>query len=118
MLKQVVPIDLASYCDEYGQDGAELTIELLYSDRNHFTAKAPDFYPLVYNYYTMDQNVKSNDTDSVDRTWTKPCIEIMSKDISVVKVPLETSKYMKTIMDRRLSFTDKLAAFGMCFPKF
>ena len=42
----------------------------------------------------MDQNVKSNDTDSVDRTWTKPCIEIMSKDISVVKVRLETSKYI------------------------
>ena len=36
----------------------------------------------------------------------------MSKGIAVVKVRMETNKYMKTIMDRRLSFGDKLAAFG------
>ena len=109
----MVPIDLASYCEEYGQDGAALTMKLLYSDRNYFTVAAPDFYPLVHNYYSMDQNAKSNNTDSDDRAWKKPCYEIMSKDIAVVKVRLETSKYMKTIMDRRLSFADKLAAFGM-----
>jgi hypothetical protein len=30
----------------------------------------------------------------------------------VVKVRLESNKYMRTIKDRRLSFVDKLAAFG------
>ena len=37
----------------------------------------------------------------------------MTNEIAVIKVRLETNKYMKTVMDRRLSFADKLAAFGM-----
>ena len=63
--KQVIPIDLASYCKEYHQDGAALTKKLLQSDAN-----VPDYYPLVDNFYSMDQNDKSNNTqnDNMDTT--------------------------------------------------
>ena len=45
-------------------------------------------------------------------SWKKQCLEIMANEVSIVKIRLETNKYMKTIKDRRLSFADKLAAFG------
>ena len=105
--KQVIPINLASYCKEYLQDGAELTKKLLQSGVN-----IPDFHPLVDEFYSMDKNDELNITEYGEPFWKIPCYEIMTKEIAVVKVRMEYSKYMKTIMDRRLSFADKLAAFG------
>ena len=110
--KQVVPINLASYCGDSEHDGSQLTKELFYSDGSHYL---PDFYPLVHNYYTMDQNIATNKTSTFEpvvQNWKKPCYDIMSNDIAVVKVRLETSKYLRTVKDKRLSFADKLASFG------
>ena len=84
-----------------------LTKKLLQSDDN-----VPDFYPLVDNFYSMDQNDKLNSSQNDDRFWEKPCYNIMTEEIAIVKVRMEYSKYMKTIMDRRMSFSDKLATFG------
>ena len=37
----------------------------------------------------------------------------MKNDISIVNVHMESGKYIRTVKDRRLTFSDKLAAFGM-----
>ena len=39
------------------------------------------------------------------------CPKIM-RDIAIVEVKFTSSKYVRTIMDKKLSFTDKLAVFG------
>ena len=41
------------------------------------------------------------------------CHEIMKHDVAIVKVRMESGKYIRTIMDKRMTFADKLAAFGI-----
>ena len=50
--------------------------------------------------------------DSIFEVRKRICREIMTTQVAVVKVRLESNKYMRTVKDRRLSFADKLAAFG------
>jgi hypothetical protein len=38
------------------------------------------------------------------------CEQIMREDIAVVSVKFENHKYVKTIMDKRISFADQLAS--------
>ena len=72
---------------------------------------------MVYEYYKLAQILATNDTkyknsDSMTSKLQQECREIMKNDIAIVKVRLESSKYIKTIKDRRLTFADKIAAFG------
>ena len=72
---------------------------------------------MVYEYYKLAQILSTNDTkynkgESYIQTRIQECKEIMQNDIAIVKVRLESNKYMKTIKDKRFSFADKLAAFG------
>ena len=72
---------------------------------------------MVYEYYKLAQILSTNDTkynkgNSVILTRVQECKEIMQNDIAIVKVRLESNKYMKTVKDKRFSFADKLAAFG------
>ena len=72
---------------------------------------------MVYEYYKLAQILATNDTkykfsDSITSKMQQECRENMKNDISIVKVRLESSKYIKTIKDRRLTFDDKIAAFG------
>ena len=72
---------------------------------------------MVYEYYKLAQILATNDTnyknsDSMTSKVQQECREIMKNDIAIVKVRLESSKYIKTIKDRRLTFADKIAAFG------
>ena len=75
---------------------------------------------MVYEYYKLAQILATNDTtykNSNSRTekLQQECREIMKNDIAFVKVRLESNKYMKTVKDRRLTFADKLSAFGKQF---
>ena len=75
---------------------------------------------MVYEYYKLAQILATNDTtfkksDSVQSKVQQECQEIMKNDIAIVKVRLESNKYMKTVKDRRLTFADKLSAFGKKF---
>ena len=72
---------------------------------------------MVYEYYKLAQILSTNDTkynkgESYIQTRIQECKEIMQNDIAIVKVRLESNKYMKTIKDKRLTFADKLASFG------
>ena len=40
------------------------------------------------------------------------CKEIMEKDIAVVSVNLESKKYVRSIMDKKITFVGQLAALG------
>ena len=76
-----------------------------------------EYFPMVYEYYKLAQILATNDTtykksDTVQSKVQQECREIMKNDIAIVKVRLESNKYMKTIKDKRLTFADKLSAFG------
>ena len=71
--------------------------------------------PLVHNYHAMAANstqILDYGADTIFEVRKRICLEIMATQVAVVKVRLESNKYMRTIKDRRLSFVDKLAAFG------
>ena len=75
---------------------------------------------MVYEYYKLAQILATNDTtyknsNSMTEMLQQECREIMKNDIAIVKVRLESNKYMKTVKDRRLTFADKLSAFGKQF---
>ena len=71
----------------------------------------------MYDYYKLAQILATNDT-KYNRGLNpylkkiEECKEIVQNDIAIVKVRLQSNKYMKTIKDKRLTFADKLAAFG------
>ena len=75
---------------------------------------------MVYEYYKLAQILATNDTTyknsmSMTEQLQQECREIMKNDIAIVKVRLESNKYMRTVKDRRLTFADKLSAFGTHF---
>ena len=111
--KQEIVINPDEHCQDWTQSGILLA--------KHFLSTADyrsDIYPLIYNYYKMDQNLALNGSDEhFQDTKTeiekRVCREIMAHDIAIVKVRLESNTYMKTIKSKRFSFADKLAFFGM-----
>ena len=72
-----------------------------------------DYYSFVHDYFGIGKESPIWDEYELGKAWKPQCREIMANEISVVKIRMETSSYMKTVKDRRLSFTDKLAFFGM-----
>ena len=75
---------------------------------------------MVYEYYKLAQILATNDTkyknsNSMTEMLQQECWEIMKNDIAIVKVRLESNKYMRTVKDRRLTFADKLSSFGKQF---
>ena len=81
----------------------------------HFSHE--DYYPLIYEYHKLAQMLATNDTtyrqlENIRQIEQTVCHDIMTNDIAMVKIRLESNKYMKTIKDQRLTFADKLAAFG------
>ena len=108
--EQEIILDHNLYCEELGQDGIRLVDSLLYSP-NGFE----DYFPLVHNYHAMAANntqVLGYGVDSIFEVRKRICREIMTTKVAVVKVRLESNKFMRTVKDRRLSFADKLASFG------
>ena len=70
---------------------------------------------MIHNYHALAANSTlafGYDEITIFEVRKMLCREIMATQVAVVKVRLESNKYMRTIMDRRLSFVDKLAAFG------
>ena len=72
---------------------------------------------MIYDYYKLSQILATNDTtfykDGLNSDiYKKECREIMEKDVAIIKIRLESNKYIKSIKDRRLTFPDKLASFG------
>ena len=65
----------------------------------------------------MEQYAATNDSNVAEtwngEVWRQECYDIMKNDIAIVNIRMESGKYIRTIKDRRLTFADKLAAFGM-----
>ena len=102
------PINLDEHCNIH-HDGFELVHQKL--SRN----KEMLHLPLFYQYHKMTQLEAVNVTVLPDYRFDQimeECREIMRHDIAIVKVRFESSKYIKAIKDRRLSFPDKLSSFG------
>ena len=77
---------------------------------------AHNYFPLAYDYQKMEQYKAKNETKLPDHTYDilhEECHEIMKKDVAIVKVRMESGKYIRTIMDKKMTFADKLAAFGI-----
>ena len=63
------------------------------------------------------KNITSKADDVLSPYYTakkEECLEIV-RDLAFVKVRLGSNKYMKSVRDKRLTFADKLAAFGKKF---
>ena len=76
------------------------------------------YFALVYEYYKMEQYAARNDSRLPKNTldvWREECYEIMKHDIAIVNVRMGSGKYIRTIKDKRMTFADKLAAFGKLF---
>ena len=104
-----IPIDVKEHCDNPNiADGYILTKNLL----------SKNYFPLAYNYYKMEQYATTNDSRLAETSlevWRQECYEIMKNDIAIVNVKMESGKYIRTIKDKRMTFADKLAAFGRLF---
>ena len=107
--KEEIPINEKEHCDNPSiDDGYILTKDLI----------KKDYFALVYEYYKMEQYAARNDTQLPKTTldvWREECYEIMKHDISIVNVRMGSGKYIRTIKDKRMTFADKLAAFGKLF---
>jgi hypothetical protein len=113
-----VPIDI----DEYCKDGHAVGRLLLKAKRK------AGYNELLYRYYRVPEMLAMNETYEDPNMslnaekWYKLCKKMM-QDIAVVSVRFESKKYVRTIMDKRVTFTDKLAAFGksiftVFYPKY
>ena len=112
--EQEILLDHNLYCEDSTQDGMNLVDSLMYApDGNDYLKE--DHFPLVHNYNAMAANsalILDYGGDTIFEVRKRICREIMATQVAVVKVRLESNKYMRTVKDRRLSFADKLAAFG------
>ena len=105
--KNTFPIDLDEMCKTVGMEihdhslGVQLTEEKLKSG----------YYPLIYKYKKVNESQVLNFTKSWNYIEAL-CQNIMKNDIAIVKVSLASSRYTKTLVDRRLTFEDKLSSFG------
>ena len=112
--EQEILLDHNLYCEDSMQDGMNLVDSLIHApDGGDYTRE--DYFPLVHNYHAMAANSTQTldyGSDSISEVRKRICREIMATQVAVVKVRLESNKYMRTVKDRRLSFADKLAAFG------
>ena len=103
--KQEIPTDVNYQCQDLEVNN--LIKDILDSPMTF------DYFPFVYEYFTMDQLNETNvPIYQYHKRIQQICHEIMRYDVAVVKVRMETAKYMKTIKDRKLIFADKLAVFG------
>ena len=70
--------------------------------------KTGGYYPLVYEYHEkiMDHHFKW------DEATYNECIEVMTKDVAIINVYFSSNRFTKTVMDKRLTFSDKLSSFG------
>ena len=94
--KQEIAINADEECQMWKQSGMILGNNLM--DQYKFYLDF-SFSSSNYHYETATERKK------------KICREIMTNDIAIVKVRLESNTYMKTIRSKRFSFADKLAFF-------
>ena len=94
----------SEYCNNY-QDVGQVLADLFTND-----AITDNYKKIAESVTDGSGTVQSYKTEA--DSFAKLCKDIVSNDLSVVKVRLESSKYILTVMDKRLTFADKLAAFG------
>jgi hypothetical protein len=102
------PIDIDEYCKDSHAVGRLLVK----------AKREAGYNDLLYRYYRVPEMLAMNETyedpdmSSLSAKWYNLCKKMMQDDIAVVSVRFESKKYVRTIMDKRVTFTDKLAAFG------
>jgi hypothetical protein len=102
-----IPIDVEFYCRDTNAIGRKLIKDKQMNGYNN----------LLYKYYKLPQMIAMNVTELPSIYGALEyhmCKQIMMDDIAIVSVQYETKKYVRTIMDKKLSFADKLAIFGKC----
>ena len=69
------------------------------------------YYPLVHEYLKSNQPVATREA-LLPLEIYKECLKIMNEDIAIVNVYFASNRFTKTVVDKRLSFGDKLSSFG------
>ena len=83
------------------------------------------FNSLVYRYYKYKGWLPSNSNDTLgsDEAWDtyanekKMCVTMLKNHMAKVSVMFDRKKYVQTLTNLRVAFTDKLAAFGKSLEK-
>ena len=83
------------------------------------------FNSLVYRYYKYKGWLPSNSNDTLgsDEAWDtyanekKMCVTMLKNHMAKVSVMFDRKKYVRTLTNLRVTFTDKLAAFGKILEK-
>ena len=81
--------------------------------------------PFEYNYIKAEQWKKKSEADKLGTTferWNRStewmlCEKILKKHLAIVSVMFDKETYVRTKTSLRVSFTDKLAAFGKLTKK-
>lgn len=101
-IKQEFPIEIEKVCNHTESTEfklAQLKLESGYAG-------------LIQRFYEYDEQPMQESLGGVELA-KKICREIMSTDIGIISIRLGTKKYIKTIMDKRVTFTDQLGDLGM-----
>jgi hypothetical protein len=100
-----IPFDVELYCRDKKSIGRQLIKD----------KKMNGYNTLLYKYYKLPQMIAMNVTElplEIKLLEYQMCKQIMLNDIAIVSVQYETKKYVRTIMDKKVTFSDKLATFG------
>ena len=109
--EQEFKTNIDDYCSDPNGIGKRLVKDKLESGYDGLLYKYHMFFKLNA---TNSSILPSSDSDSnnFNEKLKMICKELFMKDIAIVSVRFETKKYIRSIMDKRVTFGDKLAAFG------
>ena len=75
-------------------------------------------YRIIKNWIILQENGSPNENlgkYDPDTAETEICKNLVEQDLALVTIMFEKKKYVRTIKNIRMTFTDKLGAFGNIF---
>ena len=108
------PIGIVEQCTVSARDVSTFLMpvkdKLVASDLLNGYYKFPEYIGMS----GADRNVSYQDYENLPESQRglERCTKILKEDIAIVSVNFAANTYVRTIMDRKLSFADKLSSFG------
>ncbi len=66
---------------------------------------------VIYHYYKLPEMIKANSTWNKDANG-RLCAAMMKNNVAVVVVKFGSHRYVRTIMDKRVTLSDQIASLG------
>ena len=104
-------IDSATVCSKSSFEGAERNLAKKIYDNNGYDL----FFKIEKLREWIEKGNKLNESMDSEQMEKEFCKELMENDIAEVKVMFERKEYIRTHTSKRVTFPDKLGAFGKIF---